>query len=110
VNTGKPYSVIVIGESVLRRETGFWVRVEQRDRRKQRAAFVDNALEPTKTNFEIAETPCPMGVNLRAKTIELNGHTVSSGIKKSKGRDQIQTGQSSSRTDSGVFKLKSTGF
>lgn len=42
--------------------------------------MVDNPSEPSESDIQIANPPCPMGVNLRAQTIELNGHALGGAI------------------------------
>ena len=56
----------------------------------QRTPFVDRSLEPAEADFEIADTPCPMGVNLSTETVELNGHTLGGAIEDGDRRDEIE--------------------
>lgn len=65
--------------------------------------FVDRTLKPAEADFEIADTPRPMGVNLSAKAIELNGHILSGAIEDDDGSDEIETLEGLSRANAGGF-------
>ncbi|MBD1918341.1 MULTISPECIES: hypothetical protein [Cyanophyceae] len=52
--------------------------------------FVNGSLEPAQSDVEIADALHPMGVNLSAEAIELNGHALGGGIEDSDCGNEVE--------------------
>lgn len=86
----KPDAVIILGFSFFRCKTGFWVNSEWHNGLEQRTPFVDGSLEPAQSDVEIADALHPMGVNLSAEAIELNGYALGGAIEDSDGGNEVE--------------------
>ena len=102
----EPDAVIILVFGVFRGKAGFRVNGEQGDGLEQRTPFVDGTLEPAEADFEIADAPCPMGVNLSAEPLELNGHALGGAIEDGDSGDEVEPFEGLSGTDTGIFELK----
>ncbi|MBD2034333.1 hypothetical protein H6F76_04700 [Leptolyngbya sp. FACHB-321] len=75
----KPNVVIVVALDLEGGETSLRIVGQQRNARQQGSSFMNHPLQPTESDFEIANAASPVRVYLLPQTCKLHRHALDNG-------------------------------